>query len=109
MLLPDGKHYVPLRPFDLETMLGRNCLFSCSMFRRAAWEQVGGYDEDPECYEDWHLWLSILLAGWKIEAVPEALFHHCPHPGSSCDRMTDEADQRYRNKLLMKYAKEMVV
>jgi glycosyltransferase involved in cell wall biosynthesis len=35
------------------------------MFRRRAWEQVGGFDEAMlDGYEDWSFWLSLAEAGW---------------------------------------------
>ena len=80
---PNGRiqHAVP--PFTVEEFLTGNRLFTCSMFRRRCWKEVGGYDEGPT-YEDWEFWLQIVKAGWRIEALREPLFHYNPHEGSSC-------------------------
>lgn len=48
-----------------------------SLFRKACWEQVGGYDENPENgYEDWEFYLRVCALGWKVQVIEEVLFFY---------------------------------
>lgn len=95
LIWPGGRVQKPIPPFTVEHFKTGNLLFTCSMFRRVAWEQVGGYDEYPFTYEDWEFWASIVKAGWQIEVVHEPLFHYNPHAGSSSARMKLGDHQKY--------------
>lgn len=61
---------------------------SSVMFRRAAYEQAGGYTTGPN--EDYRLWVRI-AATWRIGVLPEHLVTHRVHPRSvshGMDRVT---------------------
>lgn len=48
-----------------------------SLFRKACWEQAGGYDENPENgYEDWEFYLRVCALGWKVHVIEEVLFFY---------------------------------
>lgn len=96
LVWPHGGVQPTTPPFTAERFLGGNLMFCCSMFRRAAWEEVGGYDEDESIYEDWLLWGKMVIAGWKIVGLPEPLFHYHPHPGNSTSQMPANGDFFYR-------------
>lgn len=53
------------------------------LVRRAAFEDVGGFDDDPGLIsaEDYNLWLRIAMR-WEIAMVPENLFVYSPEAGS---------------------------
>jgi glycosyltransferase involved in cell wall biosynthesis len=53
------------------------------LVRRAAFEEVGGFDEDPGLIsaEDYNLWLRIAMR-WEIAMVRERLFVYLPEAGS---------------------------
>ena len=51
------------------------------MFRKTAWEQVGGYPTVPDI-EDLRLWIEIAAAGWKLANLPVVLGTHWVHPES---------------------------
>jgi glycosyltransferase involved in cell wall biosynthesis len=80
---PDGRVQHVQPPFTLEHFLEGNLMFTCSMFRRSAWERVEGYCEEPGIYEDWMFWASIAASGGVIQPFRLPLFHYCPHDGSS--------------------------
>ena len=40
---------------------------SATMFRRDAWEDVGGFDEELIGPEDWSFWMRLVLAGHRME------------------------------------------
>lgn len=66
----------PLPDFDAATMIAKdNIGCVCSLFRRSAWEQVGGYDESMrEGYEDWDFWVGCIEHGWEGYCLHEPLF-----------------------------------
>jgi len=48
-----------------------------NLFRKACWEQVDGYDENPENgYEDWEFYLRVCALGWKVHIIEEVLFYY---------------------------------
>ena len=68
-------------PFERSKMLNENPLFVCSMFSKALWEQVHGYDVAPFGYQDWSFWLSCIEAGARVHVVAEPLFRYRTHDG----------------------------
>jgi glycosyltransferase involved in cell wall biosynthesis len=62
-------------------MLARNCIPSASLFRRACWEEVGGYGDLPAC-QDWDFFLSMVERGWTWVVVPETLYRYRQRNGS---------------------------
>jgi glycosyltransferase involved in cell wall biosynthesis len=67
-------------PFTVDELLRRNIACVSSMFRKAAWEQVGGYDESMrDGYEDWDFWISLTERGWRCHRIEEVLFYYRRH------------------------------
>jgi glycosyltransferase involved in cell wall biosynthesis len=63
--------------------LFHNAAIGTSLFRRECWEQVGGYDENPENgYEDWEFYLRVCALGWKVHIIEEVLFYYRQHGDS---------------------------
>jgi glycosyltransferase involved in cell wall biosynthesis len=71
-------------PFDLRKMLYCNHIDMCSMVRKAAWIDVGGFDENRLIigHEDWDLWLAIFTKGWTFYHFDEAIFEYRIRQGS---------------------------
>ena len=54
---------------------------AAALYRRAAWDQAGGLDDDFFCYmEDVDLGFRLRLLGWRARHVPTSL---CYHAGSA--------------------------
>jgi glycosyltransferase involved in cell wall biosynthesis len=85
-----------------------NAVCAASVFRKAAWERCGGYDEAlTSGFEDWDFWLNILTHGYRAEIVPEYLFRYRIRADAR-HNTCDTAEQRkilYR-MLMRKYEKE---
>jgi glycosyltransferase involved in cell wall biosynthesis len=66
----------PLPDFDRATLVAKdNIACVCSLIRRSAWEQVGGYNEAMrEGYEDWDFWIGCVERGWDGFCLHEPLF-----------------------------------
>lgn len=77
----------------------RNWLFDCpfvpsaTMFRRAAWVDVGGFDEELIGPEDWNFWMRLALHGhrmtWHREVV--CLYRH------RADSVSQDAERMLAN------------
>ncbi len=96
-----GRGPLPAR-LDFGTLWRQNRICtSMAVVRRTAFEQVGGFDEDPELLgaEDYNLWLRIARAGWSILARPELLGHYTPAAGSVTSRIQRCANAELHNAL----------
>jgi hypothetical protein len=82
-------------PFDLALLARANYVGSASLFRRTAWEAVGGYDAAVG-YEDWDFWLGCAAAGHRLVHVPDALWFHRVHDGPSvfAGHVRDDAEHK---------------
>lgn len=56
---------------------------SATVMRRAAFEEVGGFDERLAGYEDDDLFLRLFRRGWRNAFTPEALVRYRRHTASS--------------------------
>lgn len=84
VVFSDSHHFgekevdVRLKGFHLIQLLSTNYIDNCAVYRKAVWEQAGGYNEKlPHSgYEDWLLWIAAANNGWKFHHIPEILFHY---------------------------------
>ena len=53
-----------------------------SLFRKACWREVGGYDEQIPSAEDWEFWIRILTTRWQRYVIEEPLFRYRVRSGS---------------------------
>lgn len=68
-----------------EILWDRNIVPTSSvLLRRDAWEAVGGFDERRELIgvEDYHLWLRLARAGWRLRAIEGPLVQYLPNEAS---------------------------
>jgi glycosyltransferase involved in cell wall biosynthesis len=53
----------------------RNCFGDTNaLVRRSLFQEAGGFTPERGVGEDWELWARLVLAGARLETVPEALF-----------------------------------
>ncbi|MFN7253120.1 MAG: glycosyltransferase family 2 protein [Anaerobacillus sp.] len=77
--------YIPPK-YNFYTLLYRNIVSPTSLFRKKAWEQVGGYNENYIYgYEDWEFWINLAKNGWHGFSIEEPLFHYRKHGKSMID------------------------
>jgi hypothetical protein len=62
--------------YDFVALTARNRFACTAMFRRRAWDQVGGYDERMPAYEDWDFWLGCGELGHLARYVPRPVFYY---------------------------------
>lgn len=66
-----------LPKYDIKNMLVDNVIFVTSIFRKADWELVGGFDTDYIYgLEDYDFWLSILELNKEVVQIQEVLFKY---------------------------------
>lgn len=63
---------------DIADVVNLNPLPSCSIIRRSAFEEMGGYDESF-AFEDWGLWLRLWQSGAKMSRYPLTMFTYLKH------------------------------
>ena len=86
-----GRYFTDEKELQLYQLSGKtvvdflftNAAVGTSLFRKACWEQVHGYDENPENgYEDWEFYLRICALGWNVHIIEEVLFFYRQSPVS---------------------------
>lgn len=88
-----GSTRVPPLGLTLKDEMRDNLLPVCSLIRRTAFEQAGGYKtrfierngNKISIFEDWELWVGIMKLGWRAAAVNEPLFYHRIKSSSKLD------------------------
>ena len=100
VLLGGGYEYIdeadrPIRPFipatdhatlDAQALAGGNPFcHPLTMFRREAYDRVGGYDPQYEPAEDLDLWLKLAEVG-RVSAVPDVLLKYRQHANSVSEK-----------------------
>jgi glycosyltransferase involved in cell wall biosynthesis len=71
----------------------QNHLPICSLYRRSALLEVGGW-QLPGGYEDWDLWMSLAERGWKGVGVPEVTAHYRVQTGRRLSRSSQRHAER---------------
>lgn len=73
-----------LTRFRPERLLVQGNILCCVPYRRALWEQVGGYAPDnPWGGEDWHFWIKCLGQDFHFAAIPVPMLHYRIHENGS--------------------------
>ncbi len=64
--------------FDLLRLLRDNYIDACTVLRKSAFEQCGGFDSNmpSQGYEDWDLWIAMASRGYQFHFVDEVLFDY---------------------------------
>jgi GT2 family glycosyltransferase len=76
-------------PSLLDELVG-NRIDACAAVRRSVLEEVAGYDEAMrDGYEDWELWLRMMIVGHRFLHLPEVAFHYRVREGSLLSRAAD--------------------
>jgi len=66
-----------LPDYDIRELAIDNVIFVTSLFRRADWERVGGFNEHlRHGVEDYDFWLKLVGLGRDVVQLDEVLFHY---------------------------------
>jgi len=77
--------------YSPDKMLNHNVIFCTSLFRKADWEAVGGYNVNMVYgWEDWDFWLSLIHRGKKVYRIPKVHFFYRIREVSMIQAMNEE-------------------
>jgi len=65
--------------YNFETLKLQNIMSVCSLFRKKAWEEVGGYRTNVKGLEDWDFWIAIGEKGYYGKLISKPLFFYRRH------------------------------
>ncbi|MDO5059327.1 MAG: glycosyltransferase [Neisseria sp.] len=101
----DNEHIVKLGNCSkYELLFIQNTIPACSIYQKAVWQKVGGYDETFPTCEDWDFWCRCSVADTKFVYLPYANYHYrIVHNGASLAQSTADAMPLYHQKTLAKF------
>lgn len=77
---------------SLPWMVAENSIHNTSLFRRADFDRLGGYDEGLRGFEDHEWWLRLLLDGGQALVLDEELFRYRIRPSSRNASVSSSSD-----------------
>lgn len=87
--------------YNYYKLLFENHISYCSLVRKKAWENIGGYNPNMIYgYEDWDFFINLGKHGWYGQLIPETLFNYRKH-GSGLYKIASE-----KKELLIKQIKK---
>ena len=103
----DGKEFLWKKIFDIEVEKKENIMPVCSLIKKEAILEVGGYGEvDEDVHEDWHLWLRLLEKGhFPIRMNYYGFWYRNKKEGGILQSInTDKKRDKYARKEIAKQA-----
>lgn len=78
ILFGDKQGLAPVSDYNLQRLMTGNYIDACAIYRKSAWEQVGGYDENMPYMgvEDWEFWLNLSFHGHKFFHLAEPSYYY---------------------------------
>lgn len=93
--------------YSYNLLLARNIMVATSLFKRASWVNVGGYDPQFDVsFEDWDFWLSILKGGGKVATINDPIFHYRIRGNSKNHSIRKKELAAMRRKIWNKHKEE---
>jgi O-antigen biosynthesis protein len=78
-----------LPPYSFPEILLGNMIFNSSLYRKADWQTVAGYNPNMvNGWEDYDFWLSLIELGREVAQIPEVLYFHRELPNSRSQKLT---------------------
>lgn len=101
------QHVWPSIPFDAQLLALDNFIPQHCLVRRAAWQQVGGFDvaRSLRGFEDWDFWLRVVAAGWAGHHIAAPLVCYRRHGSSLTDAVRADYAWDVRAQLVVKHPK----
>src|SRR5262245_31064491 len=104
-LFGQDRHDWPSVSFDMRLLTLDNYVPPHALVRRAAWQQVGGFDTARSlwAFEDWDFWLRVGAAGWQGWHIAEPLVYYRRHGRSLSDAVQRSYEWDVRAQLIRKH------
>ncbi len=106
----DGQKFLWKKIFDIELEKKENIIPVCSLVKKQAILDVGGYGAvDEDVHEDWHMWLRMLEKGFfPIRMNYYGFWYRKKKEGGILDSINkDEAKDRHARQEIEKQAKKV--
>jgi len=99
------RHDWPSTAYDARILPIENVVLAHALLRRAAWEQVGGFDTIHPLYglEDWDFWLRLAAAGWQGWHIDELLVFYRRHERSMSSQLRSDQEWDARAQIIRKH------
>jgi glycosyltransferase involved in cell wall biosynthesis len=95
--------------FHLPTLMARNYIDACCLFKRKVYETIGGMDEAKVLnQEDWEYWIRAGVAGFKFRFVDEFFYDYRVHEKSTTNSINDETYHAAREYVYRKYPEQVL-
>lgn len=89
----EKKEVLSTPEYDCSTILSKMNHAITAIYPRAAWEEVGGFDEKLMAWEDWDFVIAINSKGYCGTRYPTPLFQYRMETGSRRDSMYESREQ----------------
>lgn len=90
-------HVRNMRVGDEVKLLNRSPLAAGAMYRKSAWEAIGGYTEDLNYQEDYDFWIRF-INGFTVRNVNLPLMYYRQHDDNMSDNLHGRLNARRRVK-----------
>lgn len=97
-----GKRRITMKviSYDITTILADNQIVVTSLFRRADFNLVGGFNLNmKDGYEDWDFWIGILKRGGKVICAEKATFYYRYLQNSRNNSIKMDTEEKLRYQL----------
>lgn len=76
-----------------------------TVFPRALWDELGGFDESMRALEDYDFWARAIFAGWRVhfQMEPHSMYRRSAGSLSADLRMMEEYERRLLRTLARRY------
>ncbi|MCG9793908.1 glycosyltransferase family 2 protein [Flavobacterium algicola] len=93
--------------FDFKKILAFNYIDACAIYRKALWDEVGGYDENMpfQGHEDWDFWIKLGLINVNFQHLNEITFKYFVSSNSMIRQMDESKFLSNQDYLTRKYTR----
>jgi len=84
-----------------ERLMSGPFIVNSSMYSREAYENVGGYDETLQGWEDYHFWLKMMKKGYNGKHINKGLFVYFHHEKDGSVSTSANQNQQQLYKTIM--------
>jgi glycosyltransferase involved in cell wall biosynthesis len=86
------------KSYDPMKLLEENLVLTAAVFKKKAWEEVGGYKNEIG-YEDWEFWVNLAEHGYFGKHIPESIFNYRT---AEISRYVDDQETHHENTAYIK-------
>lgn len=82
--------------WEPEKLITDGCIFAtCAMYPKKYWEEVGGYDENIDIWEDWDFQIALASKGFCAVKIEKPLFTYRKNTGNRRDSFAGKGTELY--------------